>query len=152
MAPMLARVALFAGLLAGFVAIPETSSAQTVAESASKWGLLGTWRIKCGEAVTDNNGVSSYVVRDRKLIHDRVFAKSKDTSQVVSAKINSDGSLELVINFVSLKQVRQITYVKDSDGRLQAISNKNNDTNEYTVKDGKFTENGAVPPKQTRCP
>ena|GEM_PF-580886 len=150
--PMLARASLFAGILAGILAITETSVAQTIAETASKWGLLGTWRVNCGNPVTDSDGPLIYVVRAKKLFHDRVFSKNKDSSQVVSAKANPDGSLELVINFTSIKQVRQITLIKDSDGRIQATSSKNNDTDEYTVLNGKFKANGAATPKQTRCP
>jgi len=63
----------------------------------------------------------------------------------------ADGSLELTVKFDSLSPNRQFSFVKGGDGRIRAISNRNVDTNEYTIKDGKFTANGNTPPWQTRC-
>jgi hypothetical protein len=148
---MHARIRLFALVLLAVLATPEASLAQTVADTASKWGLLGTWRLDCSTSPSRSDGALQYVVRGGKLYHDREFGDARDSSQVMSATRKADGSLELVVKFDSLSQTRQFSFIKGSDGRIRAISNRNVDTNEYTIKDGKFTANGNTPPWQTRC-
>ena len=130
---------------------PEASLAQTIAETASNWGLIGTWRLNCGAPPSRSDGELKYVVRGGKLFHDREFGDARDSSQVTSATRKADGSLELTVKFDSLSQTRQFTFMKGSDGRIRAVSNRNVDTNEYTIRDGKFTANGNTPPWQTRC-
>jgi hypothetical protein len=91
------------------------------------------------------------VVRKGKLFHDRDFGDRKDSSSVMLATTKADGSLELLVNFVSLSQVRQFSLLKGSDGRMRAMSNRNVDTNEFTIVDGKFKENGNLTGWQSRC-
>jgi hypothetical protein len=131
----------------------EASLAQTVAETASKWGLLGTWRLDCTKPASRSDGALQYVVRGGKLFHDREFGDARDSSSVILATTKADGSLEIVVSFVSFSppQTRQFAFTKGSDGRIRAISNRNVDTNEYSIRDGKFTANGNTPPWQTRC-
>ena len=144
----LVAVALLASLVSS-----GASLAQTVAATASKWGLLGTWQIDCAAAISGSNGALKYVVRGGKLFHDRDFGGGKtDSSAVTSARANPDGTLELTIPFASLSQTRQFAFVRAADGRIRAFYNKNVDTEEYSIRDGKFTANGNVTPWQTRCP
>jgi hypothetical protein len=127
------------------------AQAQTTAEVARKWGLLGTWRLDCTQPRSSQNPDLIYVVRDGKLFHDRDFVDSRDSSAVMTATLKADKSLEIVVSFQSLKQTRQFSFMKGPDGRIRAASNRNVDTNEYTVRDGKFVSNGASTPWQTRC-
>ena len=92
-----------------------------------------------------------YLVKGNKLFHDREFGDRRDSSQIMSATIKPDGSMELVVNFTSLSQTRQFSFIKGGDGRIRATSNRNVDTNEYTVVDGKFTANGNSTPWQSDC-
>ena len=69
----------------------------------------------------------------------------------MAASAKPDGSLELTIPFASISQTRQFAFIKGTDGRVRAIYNKNVDTGEYTIRDGKFTANGNSAPWQTRC-
>ena len=82
---MPASARLFALVFLGILATSETSVAQTVSETASEWGLLGTWRIDCSTPVSRSNGDSRYVVREGKLFLDREFgdAASRDSSLVM---------------------------------------------------------------------
>jgi hypothetical protein len=148
---MSARIRAIALVLLAVLAAPADSFAQTVAETASKWGLLGTWRLNCSAPASRSDGELKYVIRGGKLYHDREFGDARDSSQVTSATRKADGTLELVVKFDSLSQTRQFSFIKGSDGRIRAVSNRNVDTNEYTIKDGKFTSNGNIPPWQTRC-
>jgi hypothetical protein len=150
-APMSACARSLALALLGIVATFEAPQAQTIAETAVRWGLLGTWRLDCSQPRSRSNPDLMYVVRGGKLYHDREFGDSRDSSAVMSATVKRDKSLEVVVNFVSLKQTRQFSFMKGPDGRIRAVSNRNVDTNDYTVRDGKFTSNGNMTPWQTRC-
>ena len=150
---MPASARLFALVFLGILATSETSVAQTVSETASEWGLLGTWRTDCGAPVSLSYGVYRYVVREGKLFHDREFgdADTRDSSLVMSATTKADGSIEIVINFVSISQIRSNSFIKGIDGRIRVISSRDVNTNEYTVRGGKLTSNDNATPWLTRC-
>jgi hypothetical protein len=148
---MHARVCLSALVLLAVLTAPVASLAQTIAETASRWGLLGPWRLDCSQPASRSDGELKYVVREGKLYHDREFGDARDSSLFTQATRKADGSLELTVKFDSLSQTRQFSFIKGGDGRIRATSNRNVDTNEYTIKDGKFTANGNTPPWQTRC-
>ena len=141
----------FSLVLSVVLATAEASWAQTVAEIASRWGLLGTWRLDCSEPSSRSDGALRYVVGDGKLFHDRESGDVRDSSPVMSATAKADGSIEIVVNLVSFSQTRQSSVVKGSEGRIRAVSNRNVDTNGYSIRDGKFTANGNDTPWQTRC-
>jgi hypothetical protein len=145
----LARSVAFALLLV--VVAGQAAQAQTTAEVARKWGLVGTWRLDCVQPRSQSNPDLNYVVRGGKLFHDRDFGNNQDSSAVMTAVVKADKSLEIVVKFDSLKQTRQFALMKGPDGRIRAVSNRNVDTNEYSIRDGKFTANGGTPPWQTRC-
>ena len=100
---------------------------------------------------SQSNPDLNYVVRGGKLFHDRNFGNNQDSSAVMTAVVKADKSIEIVVKFDSLKQTRQFALMKGPDGRIRAVSNRNVDTNEYSIRDGKFTANGGTPPWQTRC-
>jgi hypothetical protein len=133
----------------------DGAHAQTVAEVASKWGLLGTWQINCSAPVSQSNAAITYLVTGGKLQMQRDFGGDKnagnDTNTIVAASRKPDGALEYTTVFPSLGQTRQQTDIKGSDGRRRAVSNRNVDTNEYTIKDGKLAHNGTTSLWQTRC-
>ena len=149
---MLARLRLPALVVLAILATCQATlaqRAQTAAESASQWGLLGTWRLDCNTPASSADSDLSYVVREGQLFHDREFGNARDSSVVNAATILPDGSIELVVTFASLAQTRQFSLTKGGDGRIRALSNRKVDTEEYTVRDGKFTGNGNDSPWQT---
>ena len=148
---MHARIRPIVLVLLAVLLMPEASLAQTIAETASKWGLVGTWRLDCNAQASRSDGELKYVVRGGQLYHDREFGDARDSSLVTQATRKADGSLELTVKFDSLSQTRQFSFIKGGDGRIRAISNRNVATNEYSIKDGTFTSNGNTPPWQTRC-
>ena len=148
---MHARIRLLALFVLAVLASTEAALAETVAQTASRWGLLGTWRLDCSKPASRSDGALQYVVRGGKLFHDREFGDARDSSSVVLATTKADGSIEIVVAFVSLSQTRQFSFTKGVDGRIRAISNRNVDTDEYSIRSGKFTANGNTPPWQTRC-
>ena len=139
------------GLVLLAVLATSEARAETVAQTASRWGLLGTWRLDCSKPASRSDGALQYVVRAGKLFHDREFGDSRDSSAVILATTKADGSLEIVVSFASLSQTRQFSFMKGRDGRIRTFSNRNVDTDEYSIKDAKFTGNGNPTPWQTRC-
>jgi hypothetical protein len=45
--------------------------AETNVELAQRWGLIGTWMTDCSQPATGLKPKKSFIVRDRKLFHDR---------------------------------------------------------------------------------
>lgn len=123
----------------------------TVAETAARWGLLGTWKLDCGSPTSRSNPALIFVVRQGKVFHDRDFGDAQDSHSVVNAKITSGGSIEIVIDFTSFSQVREMSLIKGGEGRKRAFSNRNVNTGEYIIRDGKFLANGAETRWQNRC-
>ena len=148
---MLVHARGLAVLFLGLVSVLDAAQGQSVAETAARWGLLGSWRIDCGQPISSSNGDLSYVVRSGMLFHDREFGNTRDSNPVVAATAKRNGMLEITVNFRALSQTRQFSFIKGRDGRIRAIANRNVETDEYTVKDGKLIANGNMTPWQTRC-
>jgi len=147
--PVTVRLLVWA--LVSALTVTPVASAETIAGTATQWGLLGTWRLDCGTPAGSNDPGQTYVVRDGKLFHERAWGDRHDFSPVLSASVTNNGGLELLVKFESFKQTRQWTMIKGDDGRVRIVSNRNVDTDEYAVRDGKFTVNGSTTPWQTHC-
>jgi hypothetical protein len=141
---------LVATLLGLFIAA-GASFGQTSADAAANWGLLGTWRLDCSTEVSRNDPDLNFVVRDGQLFHDRNWGNGSDSSAVIAASITPDGGFSVTVRFESLKQTRQWGYVKQGDGRIRVMFNRNVDNDQYSIRDGKLTANGNPTAWQTRC-
>ena len=131
--------------------MPGTVLAQTAVQTASNWGLLGEWRRECQSPITDSNPSYLYLVRNGQLYLDRDFAASGTDSSVLSGVRRTAGDeIEYVIQFTSLAP-RQHLNAKSGSNQMRVISNKNLQTGEASVVDGKFTSDGAVTPWMSRC-
>ncbi len=149
---MPAPVRLIAIASLALLVLSGTALAQTVVATATKWGLLGTWQLDCGAPVSRSNAALKYVVRGGKLFHDRDFGDgTKDSSAITAAGAGADGTFELTVPFASISQTRQFAFIKGADGRIRVLRNRNVDTDEYSIKDGKFVANGNASPWQSRC-
>ena len=129
-----------------------SASAETVAEAARAWGLIGAWSLDCSAAPDRGDGaVLAYqIASGDRVVHRRNFGDTKDESEVVSAEVSEDGMLNLRVFFPSLKQTREYGLIKQSDGTIRAMYNRNQ-KDEYSIKDGKFTANGNPTPSQHKC-
>ncbi len=67
----------------------------------------------------------------------------------MSAAVNAEGLLNLMVFFPSLHQTREFGLLL-KDGSLRAIYNRS-ERGEYTIKDGKYVKTGAPTPAQQRC-
>jgi hypothetical protein len=135
-----------------FLMLAPWAFAETVTETASKWGLIGPWSQDCSLAPDRNRGtVLSYaIVRGDRLVHRRNFGDASDDNEVVGAKVSTDGMLNLRVFFSSLKETREFGLMKQPDGAIRAMYNRSQ-KGEYTIKDGKFTANGNPTPPQYKC-
>jgi hypothetical protein len=132
--------------------LPPAASADTVAQTVQKWGLIGPWSLDCSlKPDRDRGTVLDYeVVGDSRVVHRRDFGGMTDESDVVTAEISADGMLNLRVFFPNLKQTREYGLMMQPDGTLRAIYNRNQ-KNEYSIKDGKFTADGNPTPPQHKC-
>ena len=75
-------------------------SAETVAQTARKWGLIGSWSLDCSLPPDRNKGtVLAYVIApDGRVLHRRNFGESTDESEVIAA--NTALSCSLTAPFV----------------------------------------------------
>jgi hypothetical protein len=127
------------------------AGAETVAQTARKWGLIGPWSLDCSLPPDRNRGtVLAYeIAPDDRVVHRRNFGDTTDESEVITAEV-SGGMLNLRVFFPSLKQNREYGLVMQPDGTMRAMYNRNQ-KDEYTIKDGKFTANGNTTPAQHKC-
>jgi hypothetical protein len=135
-----------------FVVVGGTASATTVAETASRWGLIGRWSIDCGIAPDHDRGaVLSYQIIGRnKVVLHRDFGDSEDEADVTAAEISDNNLLSLRIYFRELGQTRELGLQRLPDGAIRAIYNRTR-KGAYSIKDGKITANGQPTPPQFRC-
>jgi len=139
-------------ILAGLLALPNVAVAQNLAETASKWGLIGTWALDCTKPASGSNGHLTYAIRRAgQVSHERNFGDRQDVNEVQQVKLGAGGALELVVNFPKLNQTRKYTLIMGPDGRTRAMANSKVDGSEETIKEGKFTHNSGETPWQVRC-
>jgi hypothetical protein len=137
--------------LAALFAIVGPAFAETPVEVATKWGLLGVWRLDCAAKPSRSDPDLAYVVRNGKLYHERNWGDGHDSSAIVSASVTPEGGIDLVVKMDSVSQTREFVDVKQDDGRIRAVMSRNVDTDEYAIRDGKLVSTGNLPPAQTHC-
>jgi hypothetical protein len=143
---------LFIACITACIALAPGAQAQTVADTLTRWGLIGTWAIDCSTPASATNGYLIYVARaGGKVVHEREFGDRRDSNDVQQARTGIGGALELVVHFPALNQTRKFTLLMGPDRRTRAMSNSRIDGTEVTIKDGKFTANNNLTPWQTRC-
>ncbi len=133
------------------VVLAHHASAETMAETAKQWGLIGPWSLDCSLPPDHNKGtVLSYEIADDRVVHRRDFGDVRDESEVLSLSVSVDGIIHLRVYFPSVKQTREYGMIHQSDGTVRAMYNRN-DKNQYSIRDGKFTSNGKPTPPQHKC-
>lgn len=132
--------------------LPLDASAETVAQTVQKWGLIGPWSLDCSLKPDRNKGtlLDYEIVGDDRVVHRRNFGDTTDESEVVTAEVSGDSMLNLRVFFPSLKQTREYGLMMQPDGTMRAMYNRNQ-KDEYSIKDGKFTANGSLTPPQHKC-
>jgi hypothetical protein len=80
----------------------------------------------------------------------RDFGEARDENEVVSATVEAEGLLNVMVYFPSLHQAREFGLLLAKDGSLRAIYNRS-ERGVYTIRDGKYVATGAPTPAQQRC-
>ena len=135
-----------------WVALAPTARAETLAATVEQWGLLGSWAVDCAARPNrDKGALLTYEIRkDGRVMYQRNFGDVRDENEVVSAMINDEGLLDVMVFFPSLHQTREFGLLLQKDGSLRAIYNRS-ERGEYTIRDGKYIATGAPTPAQQRC-
>ncbi|MDX3968872.1 MAG: hypothetical protein QHD01_20055 [Bradyrhizobium sp.] len=135
-----------------WVAFTSMAGAETLAATVEQWGLLGSWAVDCAARPDrDKGALLTYEIRkDGRVMYRRNFGEAKDENEVVSATVNAEGLLDVMVFFPSLHQTREFGLMLQKDGSLRAIYNRS-ERGEYTIKDGKYVATGAPTPVQQRC-
>lgn len=132
--------------------LAPAARAETLATTVEQWGLLGSWAVSCAARPDrDTGALLTYEIRkDGRVMYRRNFGDTSDESEVVSATVNAEGLLNIMVYFPSLRQAREFGLLMSSDGRLRAIYNRS-ERGEYTIRDGRYVATGAPTPPQQRC-
>jgi hypothetical protein len=126
--------------------------AEPLAATVEQWGLLGSWAVDCAARPDrDKGALLTYEIRkDGRVMYRRNFGEAKDENEVVSATVNAEGLLNVMVYFPSLQQTREFGLLLSKQGSLRAIYNRS-ERGDYTIKDGKYVATGAPTPAQQRC-
>jgi hypothetical protein len=135
-----------------WVAFASAARAEPLTATVERWGLLGSWSVDCAlPPDRDKGALLTYEInKDGRVMYRRNFGEAKDESEVVSATVNAEGLLNLMVFFPSLHQTREYGLLLAKDGRLRAIYNRS-ERGEYTIRDGKYVKTGTRTPAQRRC-
>jgi hypothetical protein len=135
-----------------WIAFASVTRAESLAATVEGWGLLGSWSVDCALPPGRNTGalLTYEINKDGRVMYRRNFGEAKDESEVVSATVNREGLLNLMVFFPSLHQTREFGLLLSKDGSLRAIYNRS-ERGEYTIRDGKYVATGAPTPPQRRC-
>jgi hypothetical protein len=134
------------------LALPLGASAESIAQTVSKWGLIGTWATDCS-VPPGKNQTARMIYKTApggRVIHARNFGDRSDENEVVGATLSDDGTLNLRVVFRDFKQMREYGIIKQPDGGYRTMYNRN-EKNEYVIADGKFTANGDPTRPLRRC-
>lgn len=135
-----------------WAAITPAAAAGTLAATVEQWGLLGSWAVDCAARPDrDKGALLTYEIRkDGRVMYRRNFGEARDENEIVSATVNADGLLSMMVYFPSLRQTREFGLLLAKDGSLRAIYNRS-ERGEYTIRDGKYIATGSPTPLQQRC-
>jgi len=135
-----------------FATVAGTASAETAAETASKWGLIGRWSLDCDlPPDRDRGAVLAYEIgTDGRLLYRRDFGDTADTADVIAAEISADNLLNLRVFFPKLKQTREYGLRMEADGSIRAFYNRDQKGN-YSIRNGLFSANGRPTPPNFKC-
>jgi len=135
-----------------WVAFTPAAGAESLAATVEQWGLLGSWAVDCAARPDrDKGALLTYEIRkDGRVMYRRDFGEARDENEVVSATVEAEGLLNVMVYFPSLHQAREFGLLLAKDDSLCAIYNRS-ERGVYTIRDGKYVATGAPTPSQQRC-
>ena len=135
-----------------FCAFASHASAETVAETVTRWGLIGAWSLDC--TLPKDRGKGTLLIYettpDGGVIHLRDFGDAREENKVLSANVSRDGMLNLRVFFPAIRQTREVGFIRSNDDGVRAMYNRD-EKNHYSIKGGKFTLDGRPTAVQHKC-
>nr|WP_249149085.1 hypothetical protein [Bradyrhizobium manausense] len=135
-----------------WIAFASLARAETLAETVEHWGLLGSWAVDCAARPDRDRGarLTYEIQKDGRVMYRRNFGDVRDENEVVSAAVDAEGQLNVMVYFPALQQTREFGLLLTNEGSLRAIYNRS-ERGEYTIRDGKYVRTGAPTLEQQRC-
>lgn len=135
-----------------WIAFTSLARAETLAATVEQWGLLGSWAVDCAARPDRDKGalLTYEIQKDGRVMYRRNFGDARDENEVVSATVNAEGLLNVMVFFPSLHQTREFGLMLSSDDNLRAVYNRG-ERGEYTIRHGKYVKTGAPTPAQHHC-
>jgi hypothetical protein len=135
-----------------WMTLTSAAGAESLATTVEQWGLLGSWAVDCtARPDRDKGALLTYEIRkDGRVMYRRNFGDAKDENEVVSATVDAESMISVMVYFPSLRQTREFGLLLSKQGSLRAIYNRS-ERGEYTIRDGKYVATGAPTPPQQRC-
>ena len=137
----------------------ETADAQSVADTITEFGLIGSWATDCSQPASTSNFLTVYAVKPSgevsRTYYDQpghVYNKYK----ITSAKRQAPDMLsyEQVWDFegtpANIAGDRVRVLLNMADNKIQIVSSQGSDGS-FFVKDRKFPSSGDASPWQSRC-
>jgi len=125
--------------------------ADSPAEVAAGWGLLGTWKVDCSTPTSRDNMAETYAVKDGALFEFRDLGELHDVNPVRAAHVDGEGRLVVAIEFPSVGGLIRENVMSKSADRKRTVENHRLDHAGVTVHDGRFTGSGEPTPWFQRC-
>lgn len=146
---MLRKLLLTAALSA---AAATAASAQSIEQTLSKFGLLGTWATDCGRPAAKDNFYTVYKSSGGKVLRVYYDGPNEIYNQYVITQASQVAGDELRYQQegTDSRRLRFEVIIKKVGNRILVWLSRNMDGG-ITVKDGKYVDDGAAVVWQTRC-
>ncbi|MFO1114536.1 MAG: hypothetical protein U1E28_02550 [Beijerinckiaceae bacterium] len=142
-------VCALAALTFGSPAARTESPAETPAELAARWGLIGDWRAACGGPVSPANPVHRFLVREGRLVEENLLGDRTIAGTIDKAALREDGALVMEIDYPGGRRER--IAVRYGPGARRIVSDRDVATDQYAIRNGRMTANGELTPAESRC-
>src|SRR5262245_47684695 len=133
--------------------LSTAAAADASTETMRRWGLIGTWSQGCSQpAGMQNNHTTYQTAGSGSVERVRDFGAQKFTDTVMKANVGVQGELTLAIQVMNPmgKHNREEVLVKGSDGRIRTLLNRVADSEDYSVRQGRYA-NGSETPWLSKC-
>src|SRR5262245_8993580 len=101
-----------------WIVLTSAAGAETLAAKIEQSGLLGSWAVDCAARPDrDKGALLTYEIRkDGRVMYRRNFGDARDENEVVSATVNAEGLINVMVYFPSLQQTREFGLVLSKQG------------------------------------
>jgi hypothetical protein len=136
----------------------NAANAESIADTVSKFGLIGTWATDCSQPASSSNYLAVYAIKGTDVSRtyydapDHVYNKYK----IVGAALQAPDMLaytqvwDLDGKPANVAGDRVKILINMANGKFQIVSSQGSD-NSFFVKDRKFPGSGAESPWQSKC-